>query len=406
MAGDKLLVTPVNSDGLNVRNGPGSGHDAVASVFIGDALEVLDARDDGKNKIGKAGQWLHIRTPKNAEGYVAAEYVRRAYFAPPGDAPPVPEDVPTLNPRVQSTSAVTDVPVPASEQTNLLSNPVFDESTFEQVADGSTNIPNGWQAWWEQPSINDCYNFKPNFGRLTRQQAPNRVHAGDHVAFYYSPWSSHHAGYLQSLNAEKGTTYRFSIWGHAWSSGGEPASTAMTKLRIGIDPTGGQDPLAKSVLWGPEVVAMDSAHEFVFDAKAQGNQITVFTRSRPDWCMEHNDVYWDDALLVAILRPTATGAEKTSTAGSGVGGATPTPNVTVPSGERLILRTTEADGLRIRSGPGTDFDRLSAIGPRDRVEAINPDDARSKLGKQDQWIEVKTAGGETGWAAAWLKRPV
>jgi hypothetical protein len=148
---------------------------------------------------------------------------------------------------------------------------------------------------------------------------------------------------------------------------------------------------------------MDTAHEFVLEAKAQGGRLTVFTRSRPDWCLQHNNVFWDDARLAAIARPVHGNRKKETTVEGGAGGSPkPPPTVTVPSGEPLTLRTTEADGLRIRSGPGTEHERLSAIRPWDRVEAVNPNDARIKLGKQDQWIEVRTESSETGWAAAWF----
>lgn len=401
MAGQQLLVTPISPDGLFVRSGPGTDHEALASVFMDEALEVREEREQGKAKIGRTGAWLHIRTSRNVEGYVAAEFVRRAYVTPPGGAPLVPGEARDVNPRHQSMTTVSIHPIPLAEQVNLLQNAVFDADTYEQVRDGSTHIPESWVGWWEQPAVNDCYNFKPNFGRLTREQAPNRVHAGSHVAFYYSSWASHHAGYYQTVDVEAGTVYRFSIWGHGWASAGEPVSTSTTKLWVGIDPTGGSDPLAASLVWGPAVVAMDVPYELVVEARALGDKLTVFTRSRPDWCMEHNNVFWDDARLVAVAREVGVEVESpdarllVATERLSVEDST---LLDIP----LILVTTELDGLTIRSGPGTGHERLTAIGRHDRVRAVDPAEARTKLGKQAAWIELELADGVRGWAAAWF----
>ncbi len=66
----------------------------------------------------------------------------------------------------------------------------------------------------------------------------------------------------------------------------------------------------------------------------------------------------------------------------------------------LILHTHSSDGLRIRSGPGKQYGQIASILPGDRVSAVDPADARAKLGRDGEWIEIRLPDGKIGWAAA------
>jgi hypothetical protein len=61
---------------LNVRPVPSTAQPPVAQVDHGAVLDVLESEEDARAKVGQDGQWLHIRTPADVEGYVAAWYVR------------------------------------------------------------------------------------------------------------------------------------------------------------------------------------------------------------------------------------------------------------------------------------------------------------------------------------------
>jgi hypothetical protein len=71
-------------------------------------------------------------------------------------------------------------------------------------------------------------------------------------------------------------------------------------LKIGIDPTGGTDPWSKDIVWSAEQDAYDQFTRFEVQAVARSNKATVFTYSRPENPMEHNDIYLDDAELAAV----------------------------------------------------------------------------------------------------------
>jgi LysM repeat protein len=143
-------------------------------------------------------------------------------------------------------------------------------------------------------------------------------------------------------------------------------------MRIGIDPTGGTDPWSKDIIWSPEQDAYDKFERYEVQAVARSNKVTVFTHSRPENPMEHNDVYLDDAELVVV--------------GGGY-----TPQVTVnppPAMVAVESKPTTANGGRISHivKPG---DTLFAIAlqygvPVDQIMALNglKPDSRIEIGRE------------------------
>ncbi len=188
-------------------------------------------------------------------------------------------------------------------QDNLLANPGFESGAYDPIGDGST-VPNGWKPWWETP-VSGCYNFRP-FYQVVSTAMAGRVHGGTYALQYFTDFSSHNAGIYQQVSVTPGTTYRFTIWGHAWSTDdlAKASSTANAKLMIGIDPQGGDNPFASSVVWSTAVAAMDTYQQFSVQATAQAAQITVYVRSRPDWCVKRNSAFWDDASLTVAGSPS------------------------------------------------------------------------------------------------------
>jgi LysM repeat protein len=188
----------------------------------------------------------------------------------------------------------------------------------------------GWSAWWQPPNENSSspnyYQTYPNYCsnqapdscvawhmpeyRDTRSapKDPPRIHSGENSQKYFTFWSVHEGGVYQVVdNVRPGMALRFSIYMHAWSAtklhGLEPnphfsfGQTGM-HMKIGIDPTGGTDPWSKDVIWSPEKDVYDKFERYEVQAVARANKVTVFTHSRPENPMEHNDVYLDDAELV------------------------------------------------------------------------------------------------------------
>lgn len=143
---------------------------------------------------------------------------------------------------------------------------------------------------------------------------------------YFTFWRIHDAGIYQSIGGlEPGTTVQLSAWAHAWSSNGDAPDCseganvgcggfyALARdseelelgdadrnftFRLGIDPTGGTDPWAETVIWGLGAHiynTYDEVPSLLVDA--QSSTVTVFLRSTVLWPFKHCDAYWDDVTV-------------------------------------------------------------------------------------------------------------
>ena len=211
---------------------------------------------------------------------------------------------------------------------------------------GNIFTPPGWLAWfhhdpgtWDQPEVRDAWG----------QQDHRRAHGGQKGIVLFTFSRRHDAGFLQQVPVEVGTQLRFSAYAHAWSNHRDPAypdrfphpddawwsegcgwsprdghagqydgsvnwrfegETSDDQwrnfiFRVGIDPTGGTNPLSDTVVWG---IGIHEYNEFVqpvpaVEVEAQADAVTVFLRSTTLWPFKHNDAYWDDAELVVVDEP-------------------------------------------------------------------------------------------------------
>jgi hypothetical protein len=197
---------------------------------------------------------------------------------------------------------------------------------------GNIFTPPGWIAWfhheegvWSQPECRDA-----------RSKNPDRMHSGEKGFLLFTFHRKHDAGLMQQVDVESGTRLKFSAWAHAWSNHKDPSqptkyphpddsrwsegagfqayfapegSVDDDNLRnftfwVGIDPTGGTNPFADSVVWGRGAHIYNVFHEVPpVETVAQSDTVTVFLRSRTLWPFKHNDAYWDDASMVAVEHP-------------------------------------------------------------------------------------------------------
>ncbi len=228
----------------------------------------------------------------------------------------------------------------------------------------TVQVPVGWVGWWLPPNEdhsdpnfystfpNRCYvedappgcmawhnpEFRDTAGG---PQTPSRKVAGDNSQKYFTFYSVHEAGLYQRVGGlVPGQRVRFSVYMQAWSSdennpffsSGQPTMG----LRVGIDPYGGNYPWSSTIVWSAEREAFDHWELFTVETVALSDHVTVFTRSRPWFAIQHNDVYVDEASLVVVgeAPPTATpaGTRRPAT-------RTPTPSPAPGRTRTLTTRT-------------------------------------------------------------------
>ncbi len=195
----------------------------------------------------------------------------------------------------------------------------------------TVQVPSGWSAWWRAPSsdFNDpnffnnypayCPNWKstpfdckawhnPEYRDTMggpQETGPSRKVAGDNSQKYFTFYSVHEAGLYQVVSGVKpGDHLRFSVYMEEWTSGGNDPYHSdhgqRMNLQVGIDPTGGNDPWSPNIIWTAPTDSYDVFTKFTVDAIAKNNVVSVWTKSRPEMALQHNDVYVDEASLNVV----------------------------------------------------------------------------------------------------------
>ncbi len=234
-------------------------------------------------------------------------------------------------------------------QDNLLTNPGFESGSLD-----------GWSTWSVTADRGDT-GERCETWQNPQVSAASGARSGSYAARFASTFASFNAGLIQQVSATPGTTYRFTIYAQAISKAASSGSSdEFTNVWVGIDGTGGTDASAGSVTWSGAATPMDGYAALSVETTATGNQVTVFTHSVPNWCMEVNEVYWDDASLAA----TGSG----STGGDDTGG-----EQAEPSGD-YVLATPDASGRIVHTVQ--EGDTLSGIAFRygvsvDQIRQLN-----------------------------------
>jgi len=212
---------------------------------------------------------------------------------------------------------------------------VFTESGDYRAEIENIFTPPGWVAWfyhdpdrYDQPEVRDAW----------KAHDERRVRSGDKAILLFTFYRRHDAGFYQQVEVEQGQRLRFTAWAHAWSNHlsedeggdpddgrwsdgagkgvvawpvsnnlphdtGDPQTDAKPNFSfwVGIDPTGGTNPSAPSVVWSDGYHIYNGyCQELSVEATAEADTVTVFLRSKTLWPFKHNDAYWDDAALVVV----------------------------------------------------------------------------------------------------------
>nr|MBN1228283.1 LysM peptidoglycan-binding domain-containing protein [Anaerolineae bacterium] len=233
-------------------------------------------------------------------------------------------------------------------QTNLLANAGFEGGKYLHEGNPQYEAPTSWSVWWRY-SASGCENQIPTFILNTEGRY---VHGGAQSSRYYTEGNiSHTAGLWQQASVTDGETYRFTAYA-------KTVSPTTSPVRVGIDPNGGNDPTAGSIVWSAFQTANDAWMALSVEAVANGTTITVYTYNRVDSCVSRSDTAWDDTSLVQVAAvtntPVATSTSATTVAPTAVPSATPTPTETP-----FAYSTPDATGRIVHLvGPG---DTLSGI---------------------------------------------
>ena len=190
-----------------------------------------------------------------------------------------------------------------AQDANLLANP-----GFETFRTGNTQtVAADWQPWTAPRSDNASSGeiVPPDYFPASEANPLGvipRIRSGDDAQVYGSYYTTHDAGvYQQVRGLGDGTEIRFSIYGYVLSTTfndqTESEAPGGVAFRVGIDPTGGTDPLADSVEYSDAAIFYDAFRQYSLIAEAEGDTVTVFVRTTVTDPVQYTYIYLDDAVL-------------------------------------------------------------------------------------------------------------
>jgi len=289
---------------------------------------------------------------------------------------------------------------------NLLTNGDFEQGAGEAwpFQDGipEVQVAPGWRAYWatERPSYvtvpnvcvqedrdpRTCLWARPEFRGMSTAEFDYRVHGGFLSQKFFTFNKQHEAGIYQTVSGiEPGSVLRFTMYVQTWSCLAEGAwnrcptapnsnNPAPFHNKVGIDPTGGTNPWASTIVWSGEYESHDTWTPFWVEATAEAETVTVFFYSLADWPDSYprlnNDLYLDDASLVVVGETTPTAEPPPPTSE-----VPPTPRATATPlpGGAVVHTVVEGDtllGIALQYNVDVDeLRRLNAgsLGPNDML---------------------------------------
>ena len=198
---------------------------------------------------------------------------------------------------------------------NLLQNGDFGGGTHSFWEWGNemtaTQVPDGWEFWYRGRAETD-----PVSGAWHRPEARvlRTQEAGKPPPPLYNLFTSHstHCWALwQKVASIPGWPVYFTVNAWPWSSNGDvwpnDDGSGSYWVRVGIDPQGGDDPHAASIVWshgtaeqvdnpgsGPQWVKGNEQASLFIEAQAEGETATVFVMGFHEWPMKHGTcLLWD-----------------------------------------------------------------------------------------------------------------
>ena len=249
---------------------------------------------------------------------------------------------------------------PQQQDGNLLQNPSFEGTYSAWNGIPQIQMPAGWTPWWiDGTGDPDWKDQRPEWKPAEIEKYADRIHSGTRALQWHKSYATYWAGAYQQVSVPANATLKFSAYTQAWSCSDyskcsegstvwslEPANTDM---RIGIDPTGGTNPLSANVVWSASSNPLDAWVYLEVTATAQGGTVTVFLFSHPDWPKQNQDGYFDDASLVVVgagsaPAPTAVPASQETTTA-----AEPTTQSSDAAAASFVTATPAADGTIIHT---------------------------------------------------------
>jgi len=136
-ATERTMAVQPTTTKLTMRSQPAvAANNVIKSLTANDVVIVLDSYAEGQAKIGKQGQWLHVKDSTDTTGYIAAWYVKQVEV--PATSPTVVATPPEEPANPASTSTAASIKVkPTTASLSFRNQPYVADNTLIRYLTGN-----------------------------------------------------------------------------------------------------------------------------------------------------------------------------------------------------------------------------------------------------------------------------
>ena len=177
----------------------------------------------------------------------------------------------------------------------------------------------GWTAWWVEndfcPRNEEYITGRPEFTLIFDYEDPHRVTAGHNAAKQFTFWRCGHFGLYQQVSVSGRDNYKVVLQAHVWYTscssdlyGEIPKDSDCNPInpneymtiRIGVDPTGGNQYWSGNILWSDAYSRYGHYGEALISPEfmvAEPSIVTIWVEALSSQPLKHNDLYVDSVVL-------------------------------------------------------------------------------------------------------------
>ncbi len=462
---DVWVSQSVGSRGLRMRDRPDLGGNLVTIVKAGHPLRVLEDEASARQKIGKDGQWLHVRDGKGNTGYVAAWLVTLeagggqapppppddggSSDQPPADTPPPPEPLPevTMQARVSLRVSASGLSVRATPSLSgrLISTlrrgqivRIIEPAAQAQAKIGQRNqwlhildsrdVPGYVAAWLIDPlETPDDTGAPPPADESDPPPPPPEVTMSVKVSAQASSAGLRVRAAPTSSARVISTVYRGQVlrviepresaqakigqrnqWLHVLDARGVPGYVAAW-LVVRYDAEETPNPVQPPADEQQMLLAVSTkvgAGSLRLRAQPNGALVGLLKAGTLLTPLEPADAVQRKLGVVGQWLHVRSEDGKTGYVAAWyveqISGQAPPPQD--DRSLTVYVSSLASRGLRMRSGPSTSTAVIGVLMPRTALTVIDPptaDQALARVGRYGQWLKVRTPEGKEGYVAAW-----
>lgn len=206
-------------------------------------------------------------------------------------------------------AAVLLISAASAQSGNLLQDPSF-EGPYVSRGRADLNTPQAWGLWTvDSPRNYEWQNRSDRLFAFPHPADPER-HSGTNSQNLNGGYVTFTAALYQTVSVPDRANVVGSAW--AWVHTCNIAKDANGQLiadncasavesgvyvRVGIDPSGGQNPYAAGVVWSNNITPHQRWEQATVSATATGTSVTLFLFVTQAWPADINRAYFDDASL-------------------------------------------------------------------------------------------------------------